>query len=130
MNVPEYVFAADFIAASRLAFVPACAAMRAGALPALSWSRIHFQRFPLPEMTGGSDHCTLICAAAWIASYSFGATTPSTLPTCTIFTPARCLIEFSSILTATGFVPSPYAPWPRGRTMRPCHMFGIRTLTA
>ena len=58
------------------------------------------------------------------------ATTPTTLPTCTICTSLTFLIELSSIFTGTGFVPSPYAPWPRGRMIRPCHMFGIRTLTA
>jgi hypothetical protein len=36
------------------------------------------------------------------------------------------LIEPSSTVSGTGFVPAPSAPWPRGRTMRPWSMPGMR----
>ena len=39
-------------------------------------------------------------------------------------TPGMCLIELSSTETIFGIVPSPYAPWPRGRTSRPWSMPG------
>ena len=86
MNVPENVFAAVFIAESTLPFA---AAIRAGAFPALSNARMPLHRFPTGEIAGGVDQVTFSCAAAWIASNSFGATTPRKLPTCTIWTFAR-----------------------------------------
>ena len=80
-----------------LSKLPGCtAAIRAGAWPAASRSRICLQRFPLPEIVGGSAHSTFSWAAAWIASYSFGATTPRKSPRRTTCTPGMCLIELSS----------------------------------
>ena len=71
-------------------------------------------------------HTTFNCAAAWIASNSFGATTLRKLPTCTTFAPGMWAIDFASTLTAT-FELYGYAPCPRGRTMRPCSIPGTRT---
>ena len=47
----------------------------------------------MPGRIGLVFHTTFSCAAAWIASYSFGATTPRKLPTCTTFAPGMCAIE-------------------------------------
>ena len=72
-------------------------------------------------------HTTFSCAAAWIASYSSGATTARKLLTCTTLR-ARDVraIELGSKLIGT-FELYGYAPWPRGRTIRPCSIPGTRT---
>ena len=55
-------------------------------------------RFPFPGSgDDGSSQRTLSSAAAWIASHSLGATTPTKFPTRTTFAPPMCLIELSSI---------------------------------
>ena len=96
--------AADLNALSKL---PVLTAIRAGTSPALSCSRICFQRLPTPGSTGGSAHFTFSCAAAWIAAYSLSATTPRKSPKRTIFAPAMPLIELSSTERIVGAVPSP-----------------------
>ena len=80
----------------------------------------------MPGRIGFVFQTTFSCAAAWIASYSFGATTPRKLFTCTTFAPGMCAIEVGSTLTGT-FELYGYAPWPRGRTIRPCSIPGSRT---
>ena len=82
--------------------------MRAGALPALSCSRICLNRLPRPAAIAGiSAHFTLSCAAAWIAAYSWSATTPTKSPKRTTFAPGMFLIELSSTERIFGAVPSP-----------------------
>ena len=66
-----------------------------------------FQKFPTGLIVGGSFQATLSRAAAWIASYSFGATTPRKLPFCTIWTPGMCATDDWSMLSGTGVEPSP-----------------------
>ena len=94
----------------------------------LSRARICLHMFPLPEIVGGSAHFTFSCAAAWIASYSFGATTPrkSSAPDDPRARDVRdrALVDRDDLRR----VPSPYAPWPRGRTSRPCSIPGTRML--
>ena len=80
----------------------------------------------MPGRIGFVFHTTFSCAAAWIASNSFGATTPRKLSTWTTFAPGMCAIDLASTLTGT-FEVVGYAPWPRGRTMRPCSIPGTRT---
>ena len=48
----------------------------AGTWPAVSCARIAPKRFPLPGSAGMGAHLTFSWAAAWIALYSSGATTP------------------------------------------------------
>src|SRR5579871_1729585 len=75
--------------------------------PALSNCRMLCQRLPLPEIVGGVDHATFSSAAAWIASYSSGATTPRKLAfwmTCTF---GMCLMELVSTLNGIGVEPCP-----------------------
>jgi hypothetical protein len=69
---------------------------------------------------------TFSCAAAWIASYSSGATTPRKSPLRTTFAFGMWAIELSSIETIGA--PVPYAACPRGRTIRPWSIPGTRTL--
>ena len=100
----------------------------AGAWPAASMSRIFFNRFPLAGSFGRSPHVTLSWAAAWIACHSVGATTPTKSLVADDLRARICLIELSSTERTFGAVPPPYAPWPRGRTTRPCTMPGTRML--
>ena len=62
---------------------------------------------------GSFFQTTFSWAAAWIASYSFGATTARKLPTWTTLTPGMCLIELASTLSGKWFC-EVTAPWPRG----------------
>ena len=55
----------------------------------------------MPGRIGLVFHTTFSCAAAWIASNSFGATTPRKLPTCTTFAPGMWAIDFASTLIGT-----------------------------
>ena len=55
----------------------------------------------MPGRIGFVFHTTFSCAAAWIASNSFGATTPRKLFTCTTCAPGMCAIELASTLTGT-----------------------------
>jgi hypothetical protein len=96
--------------------------------PALSCARSWLTMLPSPGRIGFAFHLTFSCAAAWIASYSFGATTARRLLRRTIFTFGRCLIELASTDRIVYCVP--YAPWPRGLTMRACTIPGTRTLCA
>ena len=113
--------------ASAVSTLPVFAAIRAGALPArVVLAHLLAQVARRRQRSGVSAHFTLSCAAAWIASYSVGATTPRKSPLRTTCAPGMCLIELSSTETASRFVPSPYAPWPRGRTTRPCSIPGTR----
>jgi hypothetical protein len=93
-------------------------------LPALSSARITSNSFPPGSTFGGAAHLTFNCAAAWMASYSFGATTPRKSFLRTTRAPGMCLIELSS--TEMIGAPKPYTPCPRGRTHRPCNMPGTR----
>ena len=79
----------------------------AGTWPALSKSRMPFQRFPLPLIVGNVCQLTFSWAAAWIASNSSGATTPRKFFTCTIWTFGMWLIELASTVTGTGVEPAP-----------------------
>src|SRR5579862_7658718 len=88
--------------------------------PSSACWRICLNRFPLDGSVGSGPHLTLSSAAAWIASYSFGATTPRKLFFWSTFTPGMWATELASTDTICGLVPSPYAPWPSGRTTRPC----------
>ena len=56
-----------------------------------------------PESFGSLFQTTFSWAAAWIASYSFGATTARKLLTWTTCAPGMCLIELSSTLTGKWF---------------------------
>lgn len=79
------------------------------------------------------SHVTFSCDAAWIASYSVGATTPTKLPRRTTWAPGMLLIELSSTLRTVKLAGPPLGPVPRrfaaprGRTGRPWSMPGTRT---
>ena len=77
--------------------LPVLTAHRAGALPAVSWSRIRFQRLPCPGSAGCSAHFTLSCAAAWIALVLLRRDDAEEVVAArTTCAPAMCLIELSS----------------------------------
>jgi hypothetical protein len=94
----RHVFAADASAASTL---PTFVVKRAGSGVFVSPPPQPAQKLPELGSFGSLFHVTLSCAAAWIASYSFGATTRGSSLTHDL-TPGMCLIEFSS--TADGWV--------------------------
>src|SRR5690348_10727776 len=74
LYVADTTFAAD---ASAAPTSPTLARMLLAVLPAASCSRIALNTFPEPGSVGVSSHFTFSCAAAWIASYSCFATTPT-----------------------------------------------------
>src|SRR5690348_32263 len=121
--VCETVFAAAAIPASMLPLLTVNAAF---ARPAASWARICLKSPPGVGRIELSFHVTLSCDAAWIASYSRGATTPRKSPWRTTRAPGRFLIELSS--TEMIGAPVPNGPCPRGRTTRPWSMPGTRML--
>src|SRR4051794_21121885 len=85
------------------------------------------QKFAVGVSFGSSFQTTLSCAAAWIASYSFGAVTARKLPTCTTFTFGMWLTDDASTLCGKLFC-DVTPPWPCGRTTRAWSMPGSRTL--
>ena len=89
--------------------------------------RSHDQKLPEPASFGSFFQTTFSWAAAWIASYSFGATTARKLPTWTTLAPGMCLIDDASTLTGKWFC-EVTAPWPRGRTTRAWSIPGTRML--
>ena len=79
---PRDAVAAEASAASTL---PCCAAELGDGLAGAVEVRASTSRGSRARRScGGSAHVTFSCAAAWIASYSFGATTPRKLPRRTI----------------------------------------------
>ncbi len=75
---------------------PTLVTIRAGIWPAESASRSSLMRSVSPGRIGESAQVTLSCAAAWIASYSQGATTPMNSPTWMTRTCLRCATEAGS----------------------------------
>src|SRR5579884_1921318 len=96
--------AAEASAASTL---PVSANVFVATFPPLSSLRIWLQMSPLDGSAGRGPHLTCSSAAAWIASYSLGATTPRKLFLRTMRTPGMWLIDEASTETICGFVPSP-----------------------
>ena len=84
-------------------------------MPPASWLRICPHRFPALGSVGIGAQVTFNCAAAWIASYSFGATTATKSLTRTTWAPGMWLIEVGSMLSGFEFS-TVFAPAPRGRT--------------
>ncbi len=75
------------------------------ACPDATCCLICLNRLPVVGRIGLSCQVTLSCAAAWIASYSSGATTPRKFPCCKTFTFGICAIEFGSIETIVAPLP-------------------------
>src|SRR5436190_23085483 len=114
--------------ASAASTLPTFVVKRAGLVVFVSPAcRSQLQKFPDPESFGSDFQTTFSCAAAWIASYSFGATTARKLLTCTTLTFGMCEIDFGSTLIGKWFC-DVTAPCPCGRTTRACSIRGIRRL--
>src|SRR5215469_4954670 len=98
------VLAAPAIA---LSTAPLLTLKAAAIWPELSNWRMLCQRLPLPLIVGGACHATFSSAAAWIASYSSGATTPRKFAFWMIWTFGMCLTELGSTLIGIGVEPCP-----------------------
>src|SRR5262249_19545625 len=96
--------------------------------PPAPWLRLCVPRFATPGIRRIGAHRPFSWAAAWIASYSLGATTPRKLPIWRTFTFGMWLTDFGSTDITFGAVPSPYAPCPRGRTTLAWSIPGSRML--
>src|SRR3954449_11452410 len=123
LYVPDTTWAADASAASTLPLFTFIVWRAVAESPS---ARICLKRLPLDGSVGISDHFTLSCACAWIAAHSSGATTPRKSFLRTTLAPGMWAIEPSSTDTGTASVPAPYAPCPRGRTIRPWSIPGMR----
>src|SRR5947199_4775545 len=90
--------------ASAASTLPTFVVKRAGLVVFVSPAcRSQLQKLPEPESFGSDFQTTLSCAAAWIASYSFGATTARKLFTWTTCAFGMWAIDFGSTLIGKWF---------------------------